>query len=136
MIKQKAPKDMMATEFVDELDRRVGKHPFRDCAAFQLSQLREMLNESDPTPFTPDQLAWMREEQRSGFLFAWCDKQGYIWCSVAEPSAGVIETGGWECAGVHGVGLGSFLRRILSADDSAPLCFADFAPIDNESTVS
>lgn len=142
MIKPKAPKDMMAEEFVNFAQERYESTPKNAGSDGMLSSvymfelLREYLTLSAMNPFTPDQLSWMREEQKSGFEYAWCDKKGYVWCSAAQPSVGVIETGGWECAGCHGVGLGSFLQRILSADDPAPLCFADFAPLNNESTVS
>lgn len=131
MIMKKAPKDMNAVEFVDYLINGGVLTSIPDDDSFiKLAIIKDALNKPAPNPFTPDQLAWMREEQKSGFEYAWCDKKGYVWCSAALPSTGIIETGGWECAGCHGVGMGSFLRRMLSSDDSEPLRFADYAPLE------
>ena len=126
----KAPKDMNAPEFVAMIDDGGKPTTLSDSERlYTLSFLKAKLAEPAPNPFTEDQLAWMREEQRTGFMFAWSDAKGYIWCSAATPSEKVVETGGWECAGCHGAGMGSFLRGLLSPDDPEPLCFADYAPL-------
>ncbi|NCC85301.1 MAG: hypothetical protein EOM03_14410 [Clostridia bacterium] len=129
MNKPIAPKDMTVEAFIDLVEKRNHSIKPMNMNAW-INTLRMIAEEPAPNPFTADQLAWMRQEQKSGFLFAWSDAKGYIWCSVAKPSEKVIETGGWECAGCHGAGMGTFLRWHLHPDDPEPLCFADYAPLE------
>jgi len=95
---------------------------------FILRKVEEMLNEPAPNPFTPDQLAWMREEQRAGFGYAAMDENRTVKCFPSYPEKRDrywITSSSEHCAPLFG-----FLSEVLSWDDPEPLCFADYAPLE------
>lgn len=132
MNKPIAPKDRTPAEFVAEFEKRHGA-PY-DCAMTAIiNTMKEMLVEPAPNPFTPDQLAWMREEQRHGFKYAATDADGVtrLFSSVCGRDN---ESGTWE-GDFHCKTHADFLIRILCWDDPEPLCFADYAPLEGAADV-
>lgn len=122
----KAPKDMSAPEFVALFESRFpGNEIYRGI-------LKKMLDEPAPNPFTPDQLAWMREMQRSGFTHAGMDSDGHVFSYRAKPKKNTIT---WDTEdpvrGMMETYL-KFLNEQLSWDDPEPLCFADYAPLEEK----
>ena len=88
--------------------------------------MREELEKPAPNPFTKDQLAWMREEQRAGLRYAAMDENGNVYMYAACPHKRENEWWynsytGWQCR--------NFLQSVLSWEDDKPLCFADYAPL-------
>ena len=134
MIKQKAPKDMTVKEFVDLVGKRymVGNGCNMDA---WINTLRMIAEEPAKNPFTTDQLAVMRELQRNGLNYAAQDdgESTYLYCKMPTKDYGA---GSWDTDENYENCPFVFLVEVLSWADPEPLCFADFAPIDNESTVS
>lgn len=130
MVKQKAPKDMTAVEFVEYLIARKKDEKVLDVNVYYtLEFLRGRLNEPAPNPFTEDQLAVMREYQRNGINFAvnnnrvllfYADEpklEDHVWRSKKEP----LFTISPEL---------SFLGKELAILDI--ICFADYAPLEEK----
>ena len=130
MIKQKAPKNMTAPEFVTYICETQTILP-----DYWKQSLQMMLKEPAPNSFTPDQLAVMRELQRNGFNYAAQDdgEDTYVYCKMPTKE---LPTLGWDTDDGYENCIFSFLVEVLSWQDATPLCFADFAPLDDESTVS
>lgn len=135
MIKSKAPKDMTAPEFEEYLEKAIASNvsgfgfpPFDNVVAEALVEfLIEKLNDPAPNPFTPDQIAWMREEQRSGYNYAAMDEIGTIRCYMVRPYK---KPESWTSRSfTHSTASDGFLSKCLSWDDPKPLCFADYAPL-------
>ena len=131
MIKQKAPKDMTVDEFIDLVERRYGTKEPTNMSVW-INTLRMIADEPAPNPFTPDQIAWMRETQRSGSFYAAMDRDGSVCLYEKKPEKHCTE---WlSCGEKNGStaainGGFTFLSKHLSWDDPEPLCFADYAPI-------
>lgn len=126
----KAPKDMTAVEFVEYLIARKEDEKVLDVNVYYtLEFLKGRLNEPAPNPFTPDQLAWMREEQRNGYRYAARDRDGncYLFTQkpIKEDRCWVLEKQDHRYSDRRD----GFLEKILSFDDPEPLCFADYAPL-------
>lgn len=128
MIKQKAPKDMTATEFVGHLELVASREMLAknlEGWAITLQGLRKELSEPAPNPFTDDQLAWMREMQRMGFNYATQEgSQGFCYIYERNPKT--------DLGYFSRVGRLSFLSKCLVADDPEPMCFADYAPLEEK----
>lgn len=135
MIRQKAPKDMTATEFVGHLELVASREMLAknlEGWAITLQGLRKELSEPAPNPFTPDQLAWMREEQRNGYRYAARDRDGNCYLFTQKP---IKEDHCWELEKQdhrYSDRRDGFLEKILSFDDPEPLCFADYAPLEEK----
>lgn len=129
MIMKKAPKDMNAVEFVDCLiNGNVLTSVPDDDSFIQLKIIKDMLTKPAPNPFTPDQLAVMREYQRSGINYVannnnlallFYKDRPYIESCVWKPVGGLIMT----IKPSH-----SFLGSALC--EREVLCFADYAPLE------
>ena len=138
MINLKAPKDMTAPEFVQMIDDSDGKSGSPDSARlYTLSWLKKVLLEPAPNPFTPDQLAWMREEQRAGYHYAAKDECGCkcVCCYIEKPTRDEIRLMWKSCDYYKKNAKPFFLSRLLSWDDPEPLCFADYAPLEGAADV-
>lgn len=92
MIKPKAPKDMTATEFVDFAKDRydatlktLQSNQFMT-ADFFFGLLKEYASIPAPNPFTPDQIAWMREMQKAEYHYAAKDENLKVYCYEKKPS--------------------------------------------------
>lgn len=137
MNKPKAPKDMTAPEFVDYLQKRVhervtDKTLINDgsmTAAFIVAFAKGLLSEPAPNPFTPDQVATMREIQRNGFDYAAKDKDGDVWIYRETPYKTDIE---WLTKCNYEKDVFNIFDGVTSWDDTEPLCFADYAPLEGE----
>ena len=133
MIKQKAPKDMTAVEFVAHLEMIASKEMLAknlEGWSITLQGLRKELSEPAPNPFTPDQLAWMREEQRSGYKYAAIDFDGEVRFFDQRPMRDCThwnKVTGSESKTVIRI---PWLAGLLSVNDEEPLCFADYAPLE------
>lgn len=131
MIKQKAPKDMTAVEFVEYLIARKEDEKVLDVNVYYtLEFLKGRLNEPAPNPFTPDQLATMRELQRNGYCYASMDKCTGVYLYQSKPEK--EKYGYWDCNGEMIEAYYEFLGNALSWDDPEPLCFADYAPLEEK----
>ena len=135
MIKQKAPKDMTFEEGIAYSEKvfKDGKESgcYSDGSLFTFAEFFEFLHrrlkEPVPNPFTPDQLAVMREYQRNGINFAvnnnrvllfYADEpklEDHVWKSKKEP----LFTISTDL---------SFLGKELAILDT--ICFADYAPLE------
>jgi hypothetical protein len=135
VIKQKAPKDMTATEFVAHLELVASREMLAknlEGWAITLQGLRKELSEPAPNPFTPDQIAWMREEQRNGYQYAAKDLDGNCYLFTHMP---IKEDHNWECEKQdhhYSDRRDGFLEKVLSFYDPEPLCFADYAPLEEK----
>lgn len=131
MINQKAPRDMTAPEFVahlKEIALKECKGNIGNGWAITISGLEAELVEPAPNPFTEDQLAWMRVEQRNGYHYATIDRDGAIWNWEEKPERKDLV---WRPNrnGLKRYAHMRFLQRVLSWGDPEPLCFADYAPL-------
>ena len=137
MINKKAPKDMTFEEGIAYSEKvfKDGKESgcYSDGSRFTFEEffdfLHRRLKEPAPNPFTPDQLAVMREYQRNGINFAvnnnrvllfYADepkREDHVWRSKKEP----LFTISPEL---------SFLGKELAILDV--ICFADFAPLEGK----
>lgn len=135
MIKQKAPKDMKATEFVAHLELIASREMLSKGTegwAITLQGLRKELSEPAPNPFTDDQLAWMREEQRNGYNYAAIDFDREVRLFEKKPMKDCTHWNKIVGSCSKSNGKGSSLSKILSVDDPEPLCFADYAPLEEK----
>ena len=133
MIKQKAPKDMTATEFVEHLELVASREMLAKNTegwAITLQGIRRELSEPAPNPFTPDQLAWMREEQRAGYNYAAKDCNGYVYIHTSFPQRLDYTWGSISTKKTSAQRM--FLSNVLSWNDPEPLCFADYAPLEEK----
>ena len=126
MIKPKAPKDMTAVEFVDGFIAMMND---LEITIYEAENLRDYLSMPAPNPFTPDQLAWMREEQRDGYLYAATDWNKRVFLYRQRPTK---HGDNWEANGGHEPTTVSFLMDVVKRDDPEPLCFADYAPLEEK----
>ena len=135
MIKQKAPKEMTAEEFVAHLEIIASREMLAKNTegwAITLQGLRKELSEPAPNPFTPDQLAWMREEQRNGYKYAAKDLDGNCYLFTHKP---IKEDHCWEIETQdhhYSDRRDGFLEKILSFYDSEPLLLSDYAPLEEK----
>lgn len=129
MIKPKAPKDMTAVEFVEYLIARKEDEKVLDVNVYYtLEFLKGRLNEPAPNPFTPDQLAWMREEQRTGMNYAYKATNWYIFCCSEKPE---MRDGNLrDLSEDHSAHKANFLTRFLDVNEF--ICFADYAPLEEK----
>ena len=117
----KAPKDMTAPEFVEYLCAD-------DVIVPTMKQiLRDMMKLPAPNPFTPDQIATMREYQRNGINFAvnnnrvllfYADEpklEDHVWKSKNDPLFTISPDL-------------SFLGKELASLEV--ICFSDYAPLE------
>ena len=127
MIKQKAPKDMTATEFVEGFIAFMNK---RDTTIYDEENLRDYLSMPAPNPFTPDQLATMREYQRSGMNYVannsgvallFYKTKPYLEDNVWRPSEKFVMSKKPSL---------SFLGTSLGYNEV--ICFADYAPLEEK----
>lgn len=133
MINKKAPKDMTAVEFVEYLVSRKEDEKVLDVNVYYtLEFLKGRLNEPAPNPFTPDQLAWMREEQRNGYNYAAIDFDGEVRLFEKKPMKDCTHWNKITGSNSKSNGKGSWLSNLLTVDDPEPLCFADFAPLEEK----
>ena len=131
MINKKAPKDMTAVEFVDYLIAGKKDEKTLDINVYYtLEFIKDRLNEPAPNPFTPDQLAVMREHQRNGINFAvnnsgfsllFYKKKPYIENNVWKPLDGFVTSIKPSI---------SFLGAALEINEV--ICFADYAPLEEK----
>ena len=129
MLKQKAPKDMTVEEFIDLVERRYGTKEPTNMSVW-INTLRMIADEPAPNPFTPDQIAWMREEQRSGYNYAAIDFDGEVRLFEKKPMKDCTHWNKITGSNSKSNGKGSALSKVLSVDDPKPLCFADYAPLE------
>ena len=139
MLKQKAPKDMTAVEFVAHLEIIASREMLAknlEGWAITLQGLRKELSEPAPNPFTPDQLAWMRVEQIYRKInYAACENNGTIVFFEDKPNKSMVAEGRWASRLGYREVVASqyaFLADVLSPDDTEPLCFADYAPLEEK----
>ena len=138
MIKQKAPKDMTFEEGIAYSEKvfKDGKESgcYSDGSLFTFAEFFEFLHrrlkEPAPNPFTPDQLAVMREHQRNGINFAvnnsgfsllFYKKKPYIENNVWKPLDGFVTSIQPSI---------SFLGAALEINEV--ICFADYAPLEEK----
>ena len=128
----KSPKDMSAVEFVDYLINGSVLPSVPDDASFiQVRIIKDALKKPAPNPFTPDQLAVLRELQRNGFGYAAKDPCDTVFAYENEPEQD--EEGYWTAEKVGGNYIElpfEFLAEALDSEDKKPLCFADCAPLE------
>ena len=136
MIKQVAQKDMTVNEFIDLVAKRylVGNGCNMDA---WINTLRLIAEEPAPNPFTDDQLAWMREEQRNGYNYAGFNCAGITFGEEVrlyekKPMKDCTHWNQISGSNSKSAGKGSWLEKFLSASDPEPLCFADYAPLEEK----
>ena len=95
---------------------------------YTLRWIKNKLNEPAPNPFTPDQLAWMREEQRAGYNYAAKDCNGYVYIHTSFPKR--LDYTWDSISNKKTSAQRMFLSNVLSWNDPEPLCFADYAPLE------
>lgn len=135
MIKPKAPKDMTATEFVEHLELVASREMLAKNTegwAITLQGIRRELSEPAPSPFTPDQLAWMRVEQLDGFAYAAMDFDREVRLFGAKPENDGTHWNGKRGYSEKSIGIYSWLGAHMIHDDPEPLCFADYAPLEGK----
>ena len=135
MLKQKAPKDMTAVEFVAHLEIIASREMLAknlEGWAITLQGLRKELSEPAPNPFTPDQLAWMRIKQGEGYRYAAMDFDNEVRLFGEKPDNDGTHWNGQSGYIEQSIGLWSWMRDYLSTDDPEPLCFADYAPLEEK----
>lgn len=133
MINKKAPKDMTAVEFVEYLVSRKEDEKVLDVNVYYtLEFLKGRLNEPAPNPFTPDQLAWMRIKQGEGYQYAAMDFDNEVRLFGEKPDNDGTHWNGQSGYIEQSIGLWSWMRDYLSTDDPEPLCFADYAPLEEK----
>ena len=148
MNKPKAPKDMTMAELLEQY-----KHD-HNCACCKFDKycerteapiiksgesipdcclgrvwFEERIKEPAPNPFTPDQIAWMREMQRSGYHYAAMDHTGITHVFGERP----IQMSDYCWRNTDSIQVfqaPKFIHGVLCVDDPEPLCFADFAPLE------
>lgn len=125
MNKPKAPKDMTAPEFVEYLEKTRPSMPMAERFV-----LRTALDEPAPSPFTPDQLAWMRIEQLDGFAYAAMDFDREVRLFGAKPENDGTHWNGQREYSEKSIGIYSWIGVFMTPDDPEPLCFADYAPLE------
>ena len=132
MIKQKAPKDMTAVEFVAMIEES-GKSPLvsENDKFYTLRWIKNKLNEPAPNPFTPDQLAWLRIEQLDGFAYAAMDFDREVRLFGAKPENDGTHWNGQREYSEKSIGIYSWIGVFMTPNDPEPLCFADYAPLDS-----
>ena len=140
MIKQKAPKDMTAPEFetyIEENRQEIDNHINNklcnkgvvDIIDGIFEFMRYSLRKPAPNPFTPDQLAVMREFQRDEYLYCARDNNGFAHIFREKPSkCGWC----WESGRDFDVVSYDFLMNATNFNDPEPLCFADYAPLEEK----
>lgn len=133
MLNLKAPKDMTAPELVAEIKKRYSSGEYCGLSTINMTQLSEMMREHAPNPFTPDQLAWMREEQRNGYMYSAKNKMGSVMVYCEKPYR---DHDRWlNTDKYQNFVAPRFLNECLSWDDPEPLCFADYAPLEGSADV-
>ena len=140
MIKQKAPKDMTFEEGIAYSEKvfKDGKESgcYSDGSLFTFAEFFEFLHrrlkEPAPNPFTDDQLAWMREEQRNGYNYSAIDFDGEVRLFEKKPVKDCTHWNKITGSNSKSNGKGSALSKVLSVDDPEPLCFADYAPLEEK----
>jgi len=128
MIKQKAPKDMTATELVNHLIDRLRELGIE---AFSESGLLYELNRPAPNPFTPEEIEYMKFLQSQlGYSYAAMLGEGVFFFD-GHPLK--LRTDKWkEYAMGRSYSLKCFLRRVLPKDGSDCICLADYAPLEEK----
>ena len=129
MLKQKAPKDMTVEEFIDLVERRYGTKEPTNMSVW-INTLRMIADEPAPNPFAPDQLAWMRIKQGEGYRYAAMDFDNEVRLFGEKPDNDGTHWNGQSGYIEQSIGLWSWMRDYLSTDDPEPLCFADYAPLE------
>ena len=134
MIKTKAPKDMTGTELIDPIKSLLLE--FVDSGVYKLvdmenigEAIEEFINQPEPNPFTPDQLAWMRVEQQDAYFYAAMDYDGEIHLFGEEPEEDGTHWNRTDNYSGQSLGLYSWLKDFLTPGGSF-LCFADYAPLE------
>ena len=133
MISKKAPKDMTAVEFVEYLIARKKDEKVLDVNVYYtLEFLKGRLNEPAQNPFTPDQVAWMRIMQEMKFFYAVAGSDGSICLTEQKPVRDNNKN--WLVSASYYTWFrkGIFLENYISFDDPEPLCFADYAPLEEK----
>ena len=131
MNKPKAPRDMSVEAFIDLVEKRYHAEEPTNMNAW-INTLRMIAEEPAQNPFTPDQLATMRELQRNGFGYAAKDPCDTVFAYENEPEQD--EDGYWtaEKTGGNCIKLPfEFLAEALDSEDKKSFCFADYAPLDS-----
>ena len=131
MIKQKAPKNMTVDEFIDLVEKRYGtKEPTN--TSIWINTLRMIAGEPAPNPFKPDQLAWMRIMQEMKFFYAVAGSDGSICLTEQKPVRDNNKN--WLVSASYYTWFrkGIFLENYISFDDPEPLCFAEYAPLEEK----
>ena len=126
MNKPKAPKDMTVDEFIDLVEKRYHTEDPTNMNSW-INTLRMIAEEPAPNPFTPDQIAWMRAMQRSGWKYATRDENCVVCVSEQQPTKWQH---GWTASGGYESIPDNFLDSVVIWDDPEPLCFADYAPLE------
>ena len=128
----KAPKDMTATEFVEYFKEKK-QVPSYGCNIKETYDFMvKMLSEPAPNPFTPDQVAWMRIMQEMKFFYAVAGSDGSICLTEQKPVRDNNKN--WLVSASYYTWFrkGIFLENYISFDDPEPLCFADYAPLEEK----
>lgn len=134
MNKPKALKDKTPAEFVAHIESvlettmRLSQTTEEEAKLTRaiIRVMKEELERPAPNPFTPDQLATMREWQRNGYQYAAMDSDGSVYLHKDMPEKG---TGRWHNYAGYVVAKYAFLETVISWIDTEPLCFADYAPL-------
>lgn len=131
MKKPIAPKDMTFKEGIAEFRKRYEKKEFSLPIEFFLRKMEEMLVEPAPNPFTHDQLAYLRERQRSGLNYAAKDGNGVAYEYQKRPCKSATGRT-WSSYEGETVRMRDkeFLVDFLSCSDEEPFCYADYAPLE------
>ena len=131
MIKQKAPKDMTAPEFVEHLKGLLSRFNPKDIPhiIITISDMERELLKPAPNPFTTTQNEVMREYQIDGFNYAAMDASGLVHVFKDKPYKDHAVSK-WMSKEISKYTSFSFLYSACSYDDHEPLCFSDYAQLE------
>ena len=142
MINKKAPKDMTAVEFVEYLVSRKEDEKVLDVNVYYtLEFLKGRLNEPAPNPFTENQIAVMLEYQKDGYKYAAKSSSGVVCVFKDKPCRVLLHAnpvtretfGSWVTReSPFEVTSFEFLKKVTNWSDPEPLCFADYAPLEDK----
>ena len=130
MIKQRAPKDTAISELLELIDsgRTAG---LGSLVSRWAETLRIISRIPAPNPFTDNQIAWFGVMRECGMEYAAMDVFNFVTVYEKKP---VKQGASWlfNDGGVLVMPKSSFLNKVLTSDDPEPLCFADYAPLEEK----
>ena len=146
MIKQKAPKDMTGAELIAPIKSLLLSYV--DAGVYHLADMEnigeaieERINEPAPNPFTENQIAVMLEYQKDGYKYAAKSSSGVVCVFKDKPCRVLLHAnpvtretfGSWVTReSPFEVTSFEFLKKVTNWSDPEPLCFADYAPLEDK----